>query len=397
MKQIKLQSMNRSKMKQYPLSADIFLFLAVGLARFFEEGKRYPYPSEFQKALHHLSFSLGDKYPKTITDLLHLFNTKPLKDWWIGELPDGIDPRFELCFDDRLDDAIADYLIEHDMKNASSLQNLQIVLDNQRIQNILLKLREVFLTDPTGASQEYKTLREYLILHPWTNAMHLRQTLSPHLRYFDPKQISDLFYLEAHTLPYLLHRPPSAQTASYWNCTLCGPLYLKHNRLGSIKPSACMKRCPSLPGWQPIDPQRYPLIIREGIHLRTHIPGIIEIQLYQWLAQQIAPQHSSLQEIHLWPAVDRCDLFLLISSHILAIDVKDYRNPYALAKTIKHDQRDQIPGLPDWKTWLYVYPAYRELQDPDYYNHVIQACGPLPVDVVIMNDTQFKRYIHTLL
>ena len=63
-------------MKQYPLSSDIFLFLAVGLARFLEEGKRYPYPSEFQKALHHLSFSLGDKYPKTITDLLHLFNTK---------------------------------------------------------------------------------------------------------------------------------------------------------------------------------------------------------------------------------------------------------------------------------------------------------------------------------
>src|SRR5436305_6883432 len=71
-KQFKFKSTDWSKMKQYPLSADNFLFLAVGLARFLEEGKRYPYPSEFQRALHPLSCSLGDKYPKTITDLLHL-------------------------------------------------------------------------------------------------------------------------------------------------------------------------------------------------------------------------------------------------------------------------------------------------------------------------------------
>jgi hypothetical protein len=384
-------------MKQYPLSADIFLFLAVGLARFLEDGKRYPYPPEFQKALHHLSFSLGEKYPKTITELLHLFSSKPLEDWWIGELPDGIDPRFELCFDDRLDEAITDYLIDQHIKGGSTLQDLQIILDNQRIQNILLKLRDIYLSDPKGASQEYKAIREYLILHPWTNSIELRQELRPHLHYFDPKQISDLFYLEAHTLPYLLHRPSSAQTASYWNCRICGPLYLKDNSLGSIKPSACLKRCPGPQGWQPIDPQRYPLVLREGIHLRTHIPGITEIQLYQWFTQHLAPQHSSFQEIHLWPAVDRCDLFLIIRNHLLAIDVKDYRNPYALAKVIKRDQRDQIPGLPDWKTWLYVYPAYRELQDPDYHHHLLQACMPLPGNVTIMNDNQFKSYIHTLL
>src|SRR5205807_3592887 len=146
-----IQSTDRSKMKQSPLSADAFLLLAVGLAQFLEQGKPYPYPPDFQKALHHLSFSLADKYPKTITSLLHLFSTKPLEDWWIGELPDGIDPRFELCFDERLDDAIADYLIAHDIKSSTSLQNLQIVLDNQRVQNILLKLREIYLTNPTGA------------------------------------------------------------------------------------------------------------------------------------------------------------------------------------------------------------------------------------------------------
>jgi hypothetical protein len=384
-------------MQQHPLSADIFHFLAVGLAKFLENGKRYPYPPEFQKALHHLSFSLGEKYPKTITELLHLFSSKPLEDWWVGELPDGIDPRFELCFDERLDDAITDYLIDQNIKNSATLQELQIILDNQRIQNVLLKLREIYPSDPIVATEEYKAIREYLILHPWTNSIDLRQVLRPHLHYFDPKQISDLFYLEAHTLPYLLHRPSSAQTASCWNCTICGPLYLKDDSLGSIKPSACLKRCPGPQGWQPIDPQKYPLVLREGIHLRTHIPGITEIQLYQWLTQQIAPQHPSLQEIHLWPAVDRCDLFLIIRNHVLAIDVKDYRNSYALAKVIKRDQRDQIPGLPDWKTWLYVYPAYRELQDPDYYNHLIQACMPLPGNVAIMNDSQFKSYIHTLL
>jgi len=384
-------------MKQYPLSADTFFFLVVGLAKFMEGGKRYPYPPEFQKALHYLSFAMGDKYPKTITDLLLLFSSKPLGDWWMGELPDGIDPHFELCFDNRLDDAIADYLIERDIKSGSTLKDLQIILDNQRIQNVLIKLREIYCTtDPVGASQEYKAIREYLILHPWTNSTGLRQGLH-HLHYFDPTQISDLFYLEAHTIPQLLHRPSSAQTASYWNCTACGPLYFKYNRLGSIKPSACLKRCPGPQGWQPIDPQRYPLVLREGIHLRTHIPGVTEIQLYQWLIQQIVPQYPSLQEFHLWPAVDRCDLFLVIRNYVLSIDVKDYRNPYALAKVIKRDHRDQIPGLPDWQMWFYVYPAYRELQDPDYHNHLVQACMPLPSNVQIMNDNQFKSYIHTLL
>jgi len=383
-------------MHQYRLSADIFLFLAVGLARFLENGKRYPYPSELQKALHHLSLALGDKYPKTITDLLLLFSSKPLGDWWIGELPEGIDPRFELCFDDRLDEAIADYLIDREIKSASTLQDLQIILDNQRMQNVLIKLREIYLTNPVGASQEYKSIREYLILHPWTNSTNLRQELR-HLHYFDPKQVCDLFYLEAHIFPQLLHRPPSVRVASYWNCRVCGPLYFKYNRLGSVKPSACLKRCPGPQGWQSIDPQGYPLVLREGIHLRTHIPGITEIQLYQWLTQQIAPQHSSLQEVHLWPAVDRCDLFLIIHNHVLAVDVKDYRNPYALATVIKRDQRDQVPNLPDWQTWLYVYPTYRELQDPDYHKHVIQACMPLSGNIMIMNDSQFKSYIRTLL
>ena len=62
----------------------------------------------------------------------------------------------------------------------------------------------------------------------------------------------------------LLYQRPGMPTARYWNCTVCGPLYQRNNRLGSIKPSACTGRCPGPQGWQDLDPHSNTLVLKRG-------------------------------------------------------------------------------------------------------------------------------------
>lgn len=375
----------------YVLTEDVFFYLAIGLAKYVEHGRRYPYPVELRYAMNHLSAAMLTSYPTTITDLLTLFE-QSLEKWWPGQLPDDIDPYFELLDEGELHEQLVDFLIEHDLTHEEKLQDIQVVLENRLMVNILNILRNVYISDPVTACDEYTTIRKYITTHPWTDGTQLRKAL----RTVSVKiQDVSALYHDARTLgSTLLYRRPDMKEASYWNCPLCGPLYQRHNQLGSIKPNACAGRCPGPQGWESKDPADYPWVLKRGIHLRTYIPGTTEIALYSWLTQDVQPTKPVLKSVVLWPGVDRYDLQLTFPGVVWAIDVKDYKDPLMLGKYIAQDKRDmsQYPSL-DWQQWYYVYPSYRERQGPDYHARVVRSAGKLPSNVAIISEMQFKELV----
>src|SRR5712691_6456342 len=136
------------------LPEKVFPYLAIGLAKYTESEQKYPYPDELFYGLNQLSLAMLTTYPSTITELFELFET-PLEQWWPGALPPGIDPRFELLYEGDLDEQVVEFLLEYKFPVEATLQDLQIILDNQLMVNILNMTRNASIIDPAGANSEY--------------------------------------------------------------------------------------------------------------------------------------------------------------------------------------------------------------------------------------------------
>jgi hypothetical protein len=73
-------------------------------------------------------------------------------------------------------------------------------------------------------------------------------------------------------------------------------------------------------------------------------------------------------DVELWPAFDRYDLRIVFPNReVWAVDVKDWANPFLLARRVK-----PIPSDPPWTRAYFVFPDERRAQREDYlraFNH----------------------------
>lgn len=377
------------------LPEQIFPYLALGLAMYTEHEQKYPYPPELLYAQHHLSLAMLTSYPVTVTEFFELCK-KPLEEWWPGNtLPTDIDKRFELLTaEGELSDQVIDYLTEYELPAGATLQDIPIIVDNQLMVRIRNRAVQAALYDPVVANRDYAAVRQYVITTPWTTSEKLRRHFRD-LRYIKIEEVGELYQDSRSVGSALLYHRSDMSKSCYWNCSACGPLYQRHDRLGSIKPGACEKRCPGMQGWQPLDVFDHSLVLKRGIHLRTHIPGTAEIRLYRWLTDEVLPARPALQQVILWPGVDCYDLQLAFQNDVWAVDVKDYKDPFALGKHIKQDKRHFNQSDLEWHEWFYVYPMYRELQRPDYQACALRAAGQLPPNVAILSEKQFKMRVQS--
>ncbi len=380
-----------------PLSERVFPFLAFGLAKYTENVQKYPYPPELLYAQHHLSLAMLTSYPATITEFFELCK-KPLEEWWPGKtLPDKVDKRFELLEPSgELGQQAIEYLKTYDLPDGITPQGIQVILDSEQMGGICRNARKAASYDPSGAQNDYVAVRSYVITHPWTTSEKLRRELRD-LRHILPQEVGDLYQESSSVGLALLYKGPDQLEPCYWNCRVCGPLYQRDGRLGSIKPGACEKRCPGRQTWQPLDVEDNTRVLKRGVHLYTHIPGITEMQLYHWLMNEIRPTRPALQEVDLWPGIDRYDLRLTFRGSVWAVDVKDYKDPFSLGEYIKQDPRPPEQKDPVWNEWFYVYPTYRELQRPNYGACVRRVAEGLPSNVSILSAEQFKELVRTRL
>lgn len=372
---------------------NLFSYLVIGLAKLVEDKPYYPYPDEFQYSLNVLAGAMLSSYPKTLAGLFKLFS-RPLQEWWPAEMPTGFDPAAALIYDQDLSEEATEFLEqffdETRLPRRASLGTIQIALDNQRIKRLLKVLQDAYEQDRVGAQQTYIAVRRFLIEHPWTTAMVIGDALGD-LPYIKISDIGDLYIDAADLSQHLLH-PHHRDKSAYWNCPHCGPLRVKHKQLGPIKPSVCGQHCPGPNGWQAISPERGLRILRKGIHLRTHIPGILEVKLFDWLAEQKQAHPDQLIEVQLWPGIDRYDLQLRFKDEVWGIDVKDYKDPYRLGQKIKNDKLYNLGSL-GWDQGFYVFPTYRQQQHANYQACVIREATPLPQNIRVISDKKFRELV----
>lgn len=378
------------------LAKRVFPSLALGLAKYIQSTQKYPYPVELLYAQHHLSLALLASYPVTITDFFELCK-KPLEDWWPGDLPENVEKRLSLLeSDDELEEQMIEYLIACNITDDIDLQDISDISDRKLMGNICKKLRNIAAEfDPDGAQREYAAIRSFVISHPWTTEKQLQRELYGALRHLSPADVGDLYQNTDALGSELLYQGFGRTEACYWNCRACGPLYQRSGRLGSIQLGVCDKRCPGSQTWQPLAAEDYTRVLKRGVQLSTHIPGLTEMELYHWLQNEVRPRWSALQQVELWPGVDTYDLRLTLRGKVWAVDVKDYKSPFWLGDCIKQDKRPQEQEDPRWHDWFYVYPTYRELQRLDYGECVQRAAEVerLPANVKILSAEQFTRHV----
>ena len=377
------------------LAKRVFPSLALGLAKYVQSIQKYPYPPQLLYAQHHLSLALLTSYPATITDFLGLCK-KPLEEWWPGDFPEHVEKRFPLLdCDGELEEQVFEYLIESNIVEESTLREIQDIIDRKIMGGICEKLRYIAMMDPIGAQREYIAIRSFVISHPWTRERQLQRELSSALRHLSLADVGELYKDTDAQGSELLYQGSGQAKACYWNCLACGPLYQRSGRLGSIQSGVCEKRCPGPQTWQPLTPEDYTRVLKRGVQLSTHIPGLTEMELYHWLQDEVRPKWSALQQVELWPGVDTYDLRLTLRGKVWAVDVKDYKSPFWLGEHIKQDKRSPEQNDPLWHEWFYVYPTYREQQRLDYGECARRAAEAesLPANVKILSAEQFTWHV----
>lgn len=376
-----------------PLNPDVFPYLVIGLAEWLEQETRsYPYPPFFQDSLNRLSLSLLYEYPQTMAGIVRLFS-QPLEEWWIGEYPAEFAPEEPLIEDGALSYEAMNYLDylsqQEKLSYQDSLARIEIVVDNRKFRKLFERLREKSLIDAEGAQDDYVTLRRFLIEHPYVWITEISRVFSQ-TKYVDAADVGAL-YVETGQVTDLMQFPDKKGHPHFWLCERCGPLYVRRGQLESVKPTVCDFRCRRHQDeWQKMAPSRQLRVLRKGIHIRVHLPGIPELQLFTWLQEQYQKHPQLLLDVALWLRIDVYDIQLRFADAVWAIDVKDHHRPHLLGRILADLYRE---GSLYWDKGFYVYPTYREKQRLDYREAARQEIGNRLTNMEVVSDEVFKSRV----
>jgi hypothetical protein len=368
----------------------LFPMLVVGLEKYLRQRERYPFPVELQQAMNIMALKLGPRFPKTFDGFLQLMEMPP-ENWHSGEIPHGLDLRISLLYQGQLTELAEDYLLSEDIMGLN-VEDLITHQENKIIQELVEKARlEYQQSLDDGEAEEieskYAAARRFIVENCFTYPSEIRRFV-PH----SYREIVQQMYEAAATYDERLNFDNH-----YWECPACGALNVDANgQLNSVKPSACLRRCPGSTGWHKLERDSKRLVLKLGLQKRTFIPGKEEIRLFDWLRNDVQPNQDHLQKITLYPGVDRYDIRLeFTDGQVWAVDIKDYRDPLTLGKQIKeppssfsYDQRLR------WTRFFYVVPDYRQQDHPGYCSKAQREAGLesySTAKVALVTVSQFKN------
>jgi len=372
------------------MSDNIFPYLVIGLAKYLERGMTYPYPDELLFSLNHIFWANKDTFPKTLSGFLKLTNS-PLSQWYKLELPQNFDPEAPLTDSNDLSANAQEYLDtlldETNLPKGASLEDLQLALDNHKFFQLIKRLRAAFPNSPQRVQKEYVLLRRFLIENPITSLEKIEFTFE-RCQYLQVEEIVD-FYDSVERVQHKFAYPDTNGQAKLWSCLNCGPLSPKQNELQSAKSSSCSSTCPRhVGGWlsHEINPQL--VVLKRAIHLRALIPGIAELNLFDWLVELMTNNAEFIADVQLYPNVDAYDIYLRFAdATVWALDIKDYKDPYQLANQLKgiYNQGDL-----KYQRGFYVYPAVRNQQHQGYRDIVLENSKRKRKGASIRTDEEFQ-------
>ncbi|MGB3653588.1 MAG: hypothetical protein WBA41_20565 [Rivularia sp. (in: cyanobacteria)] len=108
--------------------------------------------------------------------------------------------------------------------------------------------------------------------------------------------------------------------------------------------------------------------------------------------KQLQQEHSKyLCAVNLWSGIDRYDLQLRFNDDsVWAIDVKDYRDPYLLARSLSKIYGE---GSLNYDKSFYVIPQHRLRNRKDYIDILQEEAKQLPKSVQIISEIAFEELV----
>jgi hypothetical protein len=282
-----------------------------------------------------------------------------------------------------LSEAANEYLCEElivkgGVPENSSPYTQQLVIDNKKFISVLDKLRNI--NDDINrelAQHEYISFRRFIIENPYTSVRKIRG------KFFNAKYISTedvgVLYEECD------------KNRIYWYCDRCGILTEKYGKLKGIKPRLCGNHHREQSYVHQVKWETDLYRLKDGIHQRVCFPGIPELDLYSAL-EELSQQHPNyLQQVKLYPGLDRYDLQLYFGDQsVWAIDFKDVRYPYKLAKNLKPLYGE---GSLHHDLSFYVISDRCINDSPDYLEIARKTAKNLPAETHLMSDKAFRSKV----
>ncbi len=358
-----------------------FDYLLIGLKEYLGRENKYPYPDLLHHGMNSLALEMKKSipFPKTMNGFLRLLE-EPVKNWCPSSfIPQEFDRDFGLLDEDSLSEEANDY--SNDYLSEVLLKKGWIPeIDNQKFIRILDKLRDAYNNDNSEqAQQEYSILRPFLIRYQFTTPSKIRKAFGRTKYLVDEiPQIGELY-------------EECQENQIYWYCDRCGILREKYGRLKGIKPSLCGNHHKNQFYIRQVKWETGLLRIKDGIHQRVCFPGIPELNLYSAL-EELKEEHSNyLQQVKLYPGLDRYDLQLRFSDDgVWAIDIKDVRDPYKLAKNL---QPLYSEGSLRYDESFYVISDRCIQNHPDYLEIARKAAKNLPYETHLISDKVFRTKV----
>jgi hypothetical protein len=381
---------------------DVFLYLVAGVTESFYIGSRTQ-PALLKQALNKFTALQMVNKIRPHLSISSLFEDleEPISTWWPGQLPSVIQTgevgaQWSLFFDGSPDEWVEDFLAQKGVQKrfGQSLQEFQADIDQSAIKLVQKICRDA----PKPLSSVYRTIRRFLIKHPVTTLFELQQALG------NFPEISTRIINSFYEAPDRFERY-ARQQGSYWLCPYChGILNWAEN--GKIPRCARHSVCGRLyPGYEKrtaLNDQLGLVRLKWGLHRRVCVPGIPEIEIYDWMVNLQRRYSTFISEVELWPDVDQYDLRICFTDDIWAVDVKDYADPVELYRKI------QKPGKPSeiyfsnqgelkWTQAFFVVPQYRLDWNPQYIDLFKRAAPSrqqaLPQNIQIKSVKQFQRAV----
>jgi hypothetical protein len=364
---------------------EIFDYLVIGVKEYLDRGKKYPYPDLLCHSMNALSLEAKKSlpFPKTMYGFLQLLEN-PVKDWCPSNfIPPEFDRDFGLMDEGSLSEAVNEYLYEEliakgGVPENSSPYTQQLAIDNKKFISVLDKLRNINDDiNPELVQQEYILFRRFIIQNSYTSAHKIREKFLK-VKYISTEEIGALY-------------EECDEDRTYWHCDRCGILTEKYGKLKGIKPRLCGNHHQEKSYVHQVKWETDLYRLKDGIHQRVCFPGIPELDLHSAL-EELSQQHPNhLQQVKLYPGLDRYDLQLYFGDlSVWAIDFKDVRKPYKLAKNLKPLYRE---GSLHYDESFYVISDRCINDSPDYLEIARKAAQNLPTETHLISNKDFKSKV----
>jgi hypothetical protein len=294
--------------------------------------------------LNVLRFTQGLTLIKSVPDLL-AWCRKPLREWLPGNLI-MLDP------DDQLLSGPFPTELCQDLACVAS--DVEAELSERHF------IEQVFnICQGASDPQAYTDFRRLLIEKPVMTAFELLQCcqLRPSLDI-----LIDLLpqAYESAPLDYIVK-------GNFFCCPVCGNLLqpnYEQTRL-SCENGRCRRLVAKEDQGRVLAAQEQVYWLKRGQRSFIAYPGLAELRLEKRLLDLGV-------EVEMWPEFDSYDLRVKLPRKTIAVDVKDWANPFLLARKV---QEKGFPASPAWDEAYYIFPKERKREQPDYVRAFTNTCN----------------------